>query len=191
MQIVLASSSPYRKRLLARLNIEFETIAPEVDETPLENEAPETLALRLATEKALAVAKQYPDALIIASDQVAVLDGQVLGKPGTVVRARQQLTMASGKQLDFLTAVHLYNTASGSGQSRVVPYSVVFRDLPEDMVNRYIEQDQPLDCAGSFKWESLGIALFSRMSGDDVTALEGLPLICLVDMLANEGVRIP
>ncbi len=190
MQIVLASSSPYRKRLLGRLRIDFVAMAPDIDETPLDNEAPDALAQRLAREKALAVAARFPDGLIIASDQVAVLGGQLLGKPVTVARARQQLGMASGTRVDFLTAICVHNAATGHEQSRLVPYSVVFRELTETQIRHYIELDLPLDCAGSFKWESLGIVLFRRMSGDDVSALEGLPLISLVDMLGREGVHV-
>ena len=190
MQIILASSSPYRKRLLARLNIAFTTMSPDIDEAPLQGEAPHDLALRLATEKAMVIARSHWDALVIASDQVAVLDGDILGKPGTARRAHEQLLRASGNRLDFLTSLYLYNGATKSAQAEVIPYSVEFRSLSDAQIRNYIEQDQPLDCAGSFKWESLGIALFNRMSGDDVTALEGLPLISLVRMLSNEGIEV-
>jgi len=190
MQIILASSSIYRKALLQRLQLDFITANPSVDETPLQNETPLDLAARLSLLKAQALAQQYPNALIIGSDQVAVLEGQILGKPGTSDRAEQQLKQASGKCVEFLTGLCLYQSEDHSYQLDVIPYQVCFRQLSPSQIKQYVALEQPLDCAGSFKWEKLGIALFSNMQGDDVTALEGLPLIRLVDMLAQAGFAV-
>lgn len=190
-QLVLASSSPYRRELLARLQIPFEVISPEVDETPLPNEAPQDTAMRLAQLKARAVAAQFPDALIIGSDQVALLHGQQLGKPHTFENAKRQLLAASGQAVVFHTALCLLNSRSGNMQACVVPITVRFRMLSEEQIERYLEKEQPYNCAGSAKSEGLGIALIERFEGDDPNALVGLPLIALVGMLNNEGMVIP
>ena len=190
MQIILASSSIYRKALLQRLQLNFITANPSVDETPLQNETPMELAARLSLLKAQALAQQYPNALIIGSDQVAVLEGQTLGKPGSSVRAEEQLQQASGKCVEFLTGLCLYQSGDHSYQLDVIPFQVYFRQLSLSQIKQYVALEQPLDCAGSFKWEKLGIALFSKMQGEDVTALEGLPLIRLVDMLAQAGIAV-
>lgn len=191
MRLVLASSSPYRRSLLARLHLPFEVLAPEVDETPHANEAPWDTALRLAQLKARAVAARFPDALIIGSDQVAVLDGVPLSKPGNFANAKRQLLAASGREVTFHTALALYNAAADRMQARVVPFGVKFRPLSEEQIVRYLEREQPYDCAGSAKSEGYGIVLIERFIGEDPNALVGLPLIALVDMLAEEGVRLP
>lgn len=191
VQLVLASSSPYRRQLLARLMLPFEVMSPDVDETPLPSEKPWDTALRLAQLKARAVARQYPQALIIGSDQVAVLDGRPLGKPGNFENAKQQLLAASGREVVFHTALALLNAATGRMQARVVPFGVKFRPLGAEQIERYLKREQPYDCAGSAKSEGLGIVLIERFEGEDPNALVGLPLIALVDMLREEGVSLP
>ncbi len=190
-KLVLASSSPYRRELLTRLQIPFEVISPDVDEAPLAHEAPQDTALRLAQLKACAVAKKFPDALIIGSDQVALLGTQQLGKPHTFENAKKQLVVASGQSLVFHTALCLYNSRTKNMQARVVPIAIKFRTLSEDLIERYLEKEQPYNCAGSAKFEGLGIALIERFEGEDPNALIGLPLIALVDMLHNEGISLP
>jgi septum formation protein len=190
MNLVLASSSIYRKELLARLGLPFITAAPEVDEAPQSDEAPDQLVLRLAEAKARAVAKQFPDALIIGSDQVAVVDGQILGKPGSHDRAVAQLRKASGKRLEFLTGLCLYNSHTEQVQLDMVPFGVVFRPLTEAEIENYLRREQPYHCAGAFKSEALGIALCERFDGDDPTSLVGLPLILLTRMLKREGITV-
>lgn len=191
MQLILASSSPYRRELLARLQIPFEVVSPDVDETPLPDEAPQDTALRLAQLKARAVADKFLDALIIGSDQVALLNGQQLGKPHNFENAKQQLLAASGQTVVFHTALCLLNSSSGKMQACVVPISVKFRTLNLEQIERYLKKEQPYNCAGSAKSEGLGIALIEHFEGDDPNALVGLPLIALVDMLNNEGVAVP
>ncbi len=190
MKLILASTSPYRRELLARLKLPFEVCSPEVDETPLPGEAPEQTAHRLAIAKAKSPAVDFPDALIIGSDQVATLDGQQLGKPHTHDNAVKQLSMMRGRSVIFHTALCLYNSRSGSIQSQVVPFEVHFRNLSDDRIERYLVKEQPYNCAGSAKSEGLGIALIEKMSGDDPNALIGLPLIALVTMLENEGLAV-
>lgn len=189
-ELVLASTSPYRRELLARLGIPFRTYAPEVDETPHPDEAPEALVKRLAQAKARAAAAACPGALIIGSDQVAILDGRILGKPGNRDNARAQLLHANGRTVRFAIGLALLNTAHDRMQSEVVPFQVVFRRLTREQIDGYVERDRPYNCAGSFRSEGLGIALFERLDGDDPTALMGLPLIRLVRMLENEGVTV-
>lgn len=191
MQLVLASSSPYRRALLARLGLPFEAVSPDVDETPLPGEKPWETALRLAQLKARAVAGRYPQALIIGSDQVAVLDDMPLGKPGGFENAKRQLAAASGREVTFHTALALFNAATCRMQARVVPFGVKFRRLTETQIERYLEKEQPYDCAGSAKSEGLGIVLIERFIGEDPNALVGLPLIALVDMLREEGIELP
>lgn len=190
LPVVLASSSPYRKTILEKLHIEFETVSPDIDEIARENEQPEELVRRLALEKARAVAKTHTQHLIIASDQVAVLDGEVLGKPGNHEKAFQQLKQASGRTVTFFTGLCLLNSKTGKQQSESVPFDVVFRTLADDEINHYLKLEQPYQCAGSFKSEGLGIALFERLHGDDPNTLIGLPLIRLIDMLRNESVAV-
>lgn len=189
--IVLASTSAYRKALLERLGIPFETARPEVDETPLAGEAPVATARRLAIEKARAVASRFPEALIIGSDQVAHRENIRFDKPGSVERAVAQLLEMSGKVIHFHTAACLLNSRTNQHQLAEVPTDARFRTLGEAEIRRYIERDMPLDCAGSAKAESLGISLLEYMRGDDPTALIGLPLIAVCAMLRNEGIKIP
>ena len=190
MKLVLASTSPYRRELLARLKIPFDVLSPEVDETPLPGEAPEQTAHRLSIAKAKAAAPQHPDALIIGSDQVATLDGLQLGKPHTHENATRQLRMMRGRSVVFHTALSLYNSRSGNVQSKVVPFTVHFRNLSDEQIEHYLAKEQPYNCAGSAKSEGLGIALIERMEGDDPNALIGLPLIALIEMLQNEGLDV-
>ena len=189
-QIVLASTSPFRKSLLERLGLPFVTARPETDETRHPGEDASALVQRLAEEKARAVAPGFPQALIIGSDQVAVLDEEILGKPGSHEQAVAQLTAASGREVLFLTGLCLLNARSGRAQVDVVPFSVRFRPLTAAQIEHYLRHEQPYNCAGSFKSEGLGIALFEAMRGDDPNALIGLPLIRLVDMLGDEGVDV-
>jgi septum formation protein len=188
--LVLASTSRYRRELLARLDLQFSVAAPQVDESPLPAESASETALRLAAAKASAVAPSYPDALVIGSDQVAECAGERLDKPGTHERAVAQLTRLSGSRAVFHTAVSLLHAASGRLQTRVVPTTVVFRRLTPHCIEAYLRKEQPYDCAGSAKAEGLGIALLEAIEGPDPTALIGLPLIALVSMLQAEGVRV-
>lgn len=190
MNLVLASTSPYRRELLTRLGLTFTTAAPDTDETRQDGESPQELVRRLAEAKARAVAQDFPDTLIIGSDQVAVLGKQILGKPGDHPTAVRQLQAASGQRVTFLTGLCLYNSASGRCQVDMVPYTVEFRALTTQQIDHYLRREQPYNCAGSFKSEGLGIALFRRMEGEDPNALIGLPLIRLIDMLAAEGVDV-
>ena len=187
MSLILASGSPYRQRLLARLGQPFEVVSPEVDETPLDGEQPEALARRLAIAKATAIARARPDAIVIGSDQVASLDGRILGKPGTTSAAVAQLRACSARSVRFYTGLALIVPQDPEPRVHLEPYEVHFRALGESEIRDYVDRDQPLDCAGSFKWEALGIALFERMAGDDPTSLEGLPLIALTRMLGDAG----
>ena len=189
-QLVLASTSPYRREVLERLGIPFETSSPNIDETILPNEKPEKLVARLAESKARAVQKEYPDALIIGSDQVAVLDNQILGKPGNHKNAVEQLSNANGKAVLFLTGLCLLNSSTNTSQTIVERYSVKFRHLSSKQINNYLQREKPYNCAGSFKSEGLGISLFEKMEGDDPNALIGLPVIALVRMLSYEGIDV-
>ena len=188
--LVLASTSIYRSELLARLQIPFITAAPEVDETPLPNESARLTSQRLAELKAHAVAQNYPDALIIGSDQVALLDGQQLGKPLTHDNAVRQLQAMRGKTTIFYTALTLLNSKTGAMQTEVAENFVTLLDLSNLEIDAYLRKEQPYHCAGSFKSEGLGIALMSAMSGDDPHALIGLPLILLIQMLRRENVQL-
>lgn len=188
--IVLASTSRYRRELFARLRLPFDLFAPQVDESALPGEAPPTLALRLSRLKAEAARQAYPRALIIGSDQVAVLDGEVLGKPGNYANAFRQLERMSARQVEFHTAVSLLNSATGALQSEVAVVRVRFRALSEEDIRGYLSKEPAFDCAGAARVESLGIALCERIESDDPTALIGLPLIALVSMLQREGVSV-
>lgn len=174
--------------MLATLQIPFKTAAPDVDETPLLGESAEQTSRRLSQVKAQAVAKVFPDALIIGSDQVALLDGRQIGKPLTHDNAVYQLRAMRGKTVTFYTALTLLNASSGEMQTDVATTQVSFRNLNDDEIERYLKKEQPYHCAGSAKSEGLGIALISRIQGDDPNALIGLPLISLVSMLAKQGV---
>jgi septum formation protein len=185
--ILLASSSPYRREILAKLGLIFEWASPDIDETPLPNESAEDLVVRLSLSKALALKPSHPSRLIIASDQVAVLEDKILGKPLTNERAFAQLRAASGKPVVFKTGLCLLNAASGETQTSVETYEVNFNPLSDEQIHHYLNIEEPYDCAGSFKCEGLGIALFSRLQGEDFNTLIGLPLIRLCEMLRNEG----
>ncbi len=189
--LLLASSSRYRRELLARLQLPFIWASPDVDEHALPNEPAAELVARLAEAKARALATTHPGHLIIGSDQVACLDGFILGKPGDFATARQQLRAASGRVVHFLTGLCLLNSSSGRCQTIVEPFEVTFRPLSDAQIDRYLQREQPFDCAGSFKSEGLGITLFERLHGRDPNALIGLPLIALVDLLRAEGVSLP
>ncbi len=191
INLVLASTSPFRAQLLTRLGLPFETDSPAVDESRLHDEAAEVLVQRLARTKAEAVADRHPDSLIIGSDQVAVIDSEILGKPGEREHAIAQLQRASGKVVTFFTGLCLYNSRSGRSQVVCEPFRAHFRELDTHQITRYIDREQPLNCAGSFKSEGLGITLFRRLEGDDPNALIGLPLIRLTELLYNEGVFLP
>lgn len=191
MKIVLASTSAYRRELLQRFGLPFETARPDIDESPLPGESPAATAERLAEQKARAVAAAHPDALIIGSDQVAHMGETRFGKPGTVERAVAQLQTMSGRTVIFHTALALLNTRSGRIQVDAVPTEVRFRTLSDEEIVRYVNKEMPLDCAGSAKSEGLGITLLDALSGDDPNALVGLPLIALARMLRNEGLSLP
>jgi len=188
--IFLASTSVYRQQLLAKLIPVFNTQKPDVDETPLIGESAEQLVKRLALAKAQAVAQGLSEGLVIGSDQVAVFNSDIIGKPHSVGNAVAQLTRFSGQSVTFLTGLALVNAQSGNAQVIVEPFNVCFRDLSDAEIKAYIEKEQPLDCAGSFKSEGLGISLFNRLSGDDPNSLVGLPLIKLNQLLLNEGVNV-
>lgn len=188
--LILASTSPFRRELLARLGLPFETANPAVDETPLPGEEPEASALRLSLAKAQAVAGAFPDALIIGSDQVACLDGQVFGKPGTHQNAVRQLQTMRGRSVNFFTGLCLLDARSGRAHVRGVATLVTFRDLTDAEIDNYLRKEHAYNCAGSAKSEGLGIALIARIAGDDPNALIGLPLIALCDLLRIENVSV-
>ncbi|MBK1695263.1 septum formation inhibitor Maf [Chromatium weissei] len=185
--LILASTSPYRRALLARLGLAFTAVAPQVDETRQPNETAIALVLRLAEAKARAVAANFPTALIIGSDQVAVRDDVVLGKPHHREAAIAQLEAASGRCVLFHTGLCLFNAATGEARTLQEPFRVHFRTLTRQHIERYLDREQPYDCAGSFKSEGLGITLFARLEGDDANALIGLPLIRLTALLEAAG----
>lgn len=189
-ELILASSSVYRRELLTRLQLPFTSISPEVDETALTDEAPVETALRLAQDKARKVGRTNQQALIIGCDQVATLDGIQLGKPLLHDNAVKQLRMMRGRSVTFHSALCLYNASSGNMQADVVPYEVQFRHLSDTQIESYLLKEQPYHCAGSAKSEGLGIALIADMRGSDPNALIGLPLISLISMLQNEGVNV-
>ena len=188
---MLASGSPYRRELLNRLGLDFEAWAPDVDESPLVAEPPRETAVRLARLKAEAAARRYPEAWIIGSDQVADLDGRPINKPGTLEGARAQLRQLSGHTVLFHTAACLWNKRLGRRHERLVTTDTAFRRLTDAEIDRYIAREPAFDCAGSAKSEGLGISLLARLSGEDPTALVGLPLIALSAMLRAEGFDVP
>ncbi|HQO29539.1 MAG TPA: Maf family nucleotide pyrophosphatase [Accumulibacter sp.] len=188
--LILASTSPFRRELLARLGLPFTVVNPSVDETPLSGELPAAIALRLAEAKARAIATLHPQALIIGSDQVACLDDHVFGKPGAHAAAVRQLQTMRGRAVNFLTALCLLDAGSGRAHLRSVPTMVTFRDLSDAEIEAYLRKEQPYNCAGSAKSEGLGIALIASIVGDDPNALIGLPLIALCELLRLENVRI-
>ncbi|CAA0093906.1 Maf-like protein YceF [BD1-7 clade bacterium] len=193
-RIILASGSRYRRKLLQQLEIPFDCISPEIDETASSLEQPDALALRLSKQKAQAAANQLTSpeepAIIIGSDQVAACDGKVFGKPGTEEEALKQLTWCQGKTVTFYTGLSLLHSGSSKQITRLCPFSVTFRTRNETQLKAYIQREQPLDCAGSFKAEGLGITLFKSMAGKDPNSLIGLPLIDLVEMLEEFGIDL-
>lgn len=191
MKLVLASTSAYRRELLQRFGLPFDVARPDIDESPLPDETPWATAERLAVEKARAVASQFENALIIGSDQVAYMDSDRFGKPGTIERAVAQLKSMSGRTVIFHTALAVLNTGTGHVQLDAVPTEVRFRTLSDAEIVRYVNKELPLDCAGSAKSEGLGITLLDALRGDDPNALVGLPLIALARMLRNEGLALP
>jgi septum formation protein len=190
MKLILASSSPFRRELLSRLMIPFEVAVPGIDETSRQDESPQALVERLAIAKAQTVASKHPDALVIGSDQVAVHNGTIVGKPLTHERAVEQLKTASGKTVMLYTGLALVNSSSGRVQSEMVPYGVTFRTLTDQQIETYLRKEQPYHCAGSVKSEGLGAALLERFDGEDPATLIGLPLIRLIRMLENEGMAV-
>ncbi|WP_346836459.1 Maf family nucleotide pyrophosphatase [Microbulbifer sp. SAOS-129_SWC] len=186
--LILASSSPYRRALLEQLQLPFSCASPHINEEALAGETPPGTAQRLAAAKAQALADRFPDALIIGSDQVAECEGHALGKPGGFDRALTQLQACSGHRVNFYTGVSVLDTASGEQRTELEIFSVHFRQLGEAEIRAYVEREKPYDCAGSFKVEGLGIALFEKMEGSDVNALIGLPLIRTLELLRAFGV---
>jgi len=190
MDIILASTSPYRRRLLERLQLSFSCIPPEVEEIFVAGEMPAAMAQRLALLKAQSVAERYPGAVVIGSDQVAFIEGSVLGKPGSFDKAKAQLRCCSGRCVQFYTSVAVVCLDRGLERLHVEPFSVHFRVLNDIQISNYLRREQPYDCAGSFKIEGLGIALFESLTGNDPTSLEGLPLIKLAELLTEVGLDI-
>ncbi|MGY8814708.1 MAG: Maf family protein [Gammaproteobacteria bacterium] len=190
-KIILASSSIYRKSMLERLNLSFEVVQPNIDETAKDDESPSQLVMRLSCEKAKKIGESHANALVIGSDQVACLGSQVLCKPGNRDNAIKQLQLMSGNSITFFTGLCLFNSVSKESQIDTIPYEVSFRVLSVDEINRYLDIDKPYDCAGSFKSEKTGITLIKSMNGNDPTALMGLPLIRLSEMLRNAGAVFP
>ncbi len=189
-KLVLASTSRYRRELLARLELAFVTAAPDIDEAPLAGEAPRETALRLAEAKARSVAAAHPDALVIGSDQIADCDGRPVGKPGNFQGAVRMLTALSGKTVVFHTGLALLDTASGHCRTALVDVRSVFRELSRAEIEAYLKREAPYDCAGAVKAEGLGIVLFEAIESDDPTALIGLPLIRLTSLLRDAGVPV-
>jgi len=193
LRLILGSSSAYRRELLARLRLPFETAAPDIDEAPFPGEPPEATAMRLAREKALSIASKNPGALIIGSDQVATLDGRQIGKPGTHEKALEQLQLMRGRRVVFHSALCLFDARAANivaaTQIANVQTFVTFRHLPDQELDAYLRLEQPYDCAGSAKNEGLGIALIEKIESEDPTALTGLPLIALTSMLRRAGVH--
>ncbi|PUA26493.1 MAG: hypothetical protein B0W54_22325 [Cellvibrio sp. 79] len=188
IKLVLASSSRYRRQLLQKLGMEFIWSSPNIDETPGKHETAEQLVLRLAKQKATALAATFPEHLIIGSDQVATLNNQIIGKPHAHEDAVDQLTSFSGQKVEFLTSLCLHNSKTHQSQLTLDKYTIKFRQLTGSQIENYLRREKPYDCAGSFKSEGLGICLFEEMEGEDPNTLIGLPLIELVNMLINEGV---
>lgn len=189
--IVLASTSKYRKALLEKIGITFSCESPDIDETPTTDETPEVLVKRLAFEKAKVIADKTCNSWVIGCDQVCSIDEKIVGKPGTVERAKHQLAQASGKTITFYTGLCLFDSIDQSYQVICDKFNVHFRDLTTKQIERYVEIEQPIDCAGSFKSEGLGIVLFEKLEGRDPNTLIGLPLIALVEMFKNKGLTLP
>ena len=189
--LVLASTSRYRQMLLERLSIPFSSAAPHVDESALPGELADDLVSRLARAKANAVGRRYPNSIVIGSDQLAVCDRQILGKPGSAERCAAQLRAVSGRRVEFKTAVYVVDTHTASNEAYVDVTTVHFRQLSEEEIQRYVAKEQPFDCAGGFKVEGLGITLFESIEARDPTALIGLPLIWLSGALRRFGIQLP
>ena len=188
--LVLGSTSPFRKNILEKLNLPFDCAKPDIDESALPNETPQALVERLAIEKAKAVAPQFTDALIIGSDQVAVCDGEILGKPHNFDNGVKQLSKFSNKSVTFYTGLCVFDTTNNKALSLVEPFVVHFNPLSSEEIANYLTAEQPYNCAGSFKSEGLGICLFERLEGDDPNTLIGLPLIKLVTLLKTHGLDV-
>ncbi len=190
MKLVLASGSPFRKALLDKLHLKFETDSPDIDETPLTDESIESMVKRLSESKAKALSSKYPNALIIGSDQSAELKGKILHKSGSYSVAFEQLKNASGQTITFHTGLCLFNSKSGKAETICDPFIVKFRDLTDSEIDNYLKREEPYNCAGSFKSEALGISLFESMQGNDPNTLIGLPLIQLCRMLKENGLSV-
>jgi septum formation protein len=188
--LILASTSSYRRALLDRLGLPFKVVAPRVDESVRAEERPATRASRLAREKAMVVARNHPGSAVLGSDQVCAVDGRILDKPGSEERARRQLLEMSSSRVDFFTAVTLAWNRGQDHAEHLDHTQVGFRKLDEELVRRYVAREQPLDCAGSFKCEGLGIVLFENITSTDPTALIGLPLIAVTTLLAGAGIPV-
>ena len=188
--LVLGSSSPFRKELLSKLGLPFETDSPDIDETPLENESPQDMVKRLAKLKAEAIAAKHSNCIVIASDQCATLDGKIIGKPLEHDKAVEQLQEASGRAVTYYTALCVMDTASQRVEEVTEPFHVYFRELSDTQIENYLKKEEPYQCAGSIKSESLGIALFERLEGSDPNTLIGLPMIQLVKILEKLGIDI-
>ena len=189
-ELILGSTSIYRRELLERLKIPFRVVAPDIDETPYEDETPQQLVARLALKKAQSVAINNPGSLVIGSDQVAVHGGKIVGKPHSHDRAMEQLREANGKQITLYTGLSLVHADSGEELTEVIPFQVLFRQLTEEQLESYLHKEQPYHCAGSVKSEGLGIALLERFEGEDPNTLIGLPLIRLIRMLEHFGINV-
>lgn len=189
-RLVLGSSSPYRKALLEKLDLSFDCDSPDIDETPLKNEHPKDMVARLAKAKADAIAVRHPQAIIIASDQCATLDGKIIGKPGNHENAIEQLKQASGRTVTFYTSLCVFNASINQYEETVEPFYVYFRELSDQQIDNYLKKEEPYNCAGSFKSEGLGISLFDRLEGNDPNTLIGLPLIQLIKMLEKFNLNV-
>lgn len=189
-ELILGSTSIYRKELLERLMIPFRVVAPDIDESPIPGESPRELVARLAEEKARSVAANNPGSLVIGSDQVAVHDGEIVGKPHTHDRAMEMLRASNGKKIMLFTGLSLVNADSGEALTEVIPFEVLFRKLTEEQLESYLLKEQPYHCAGAVKSEGLGIALLERFDGEDPNTLIGLPLIRLIHMLEHFDLQV-
>lgn len=190
MKLILASTSTYRKQILNKLCVPFESASPNIDETPLIGESAEELVFRLAFNKAREIGSHQSDGFVIGSDQVASFNGSILGKPLSFDKAKTQLQMVSGNSVTFVTGLCLYNAKTQKAETIVDEFNVTFRELNEEQITTYLRIEKPYDCAGSFKCEGLGIALFKELNGIDPNTLIGLPLIKLIDLLKNQGIDI-
>ncbi|WP_440055828.1 Maf family protein [Pseudoalteromonas sp. T1lg65] len=190
LPLILASSSPFRQSILNKLNLPFSSFSPDIDESQLEGEPPSELVARLSIEKAKAAQLHYKEGLVIGSDQVAIFNDKILGKPHNKENAIAQLSAFSGHKVTFLTGLTLYQLSTGASLTSVVPFSVYFRKLTEQQISNYCDAEQPYQCAGSFKSEGLGICLFEKLEGEDPNTLIGLPLIELTKMLAHFGIDV-